>query len=364
MSTTPVIKTTSKAELAKRTLADVRWRSIAERDASADGRFFYSVGTTGVYCRPSCGARLARPENVQFYTTYADAERAGFRPCKRCKPSEQPAAEQRAAKIAESCRLIEESEELPGLAALAAEAGLSPFHFHRTFKAVTGLTPKQYAAAHRAKRMRLTLEKGASVTDAIYAAGFQSNSRFYEQANDVLGMTPSNFRARGANTDIHFAVGECSLGAILAAQSERGVCAILIGDDPDQLLRELQHQFRNANLIGADSGYEGLVAKVVGLLDRPEAGLNLPLDIRGTVFQQRVWNALMQIPVGTTATYAEIAERIGKPKAYRAVARACGANVLAVAIPCHRVIRNDGGVSGYRWGVERKRTLLEREAAQ
>jgi AraC family transcriptional regulator of adaptative response/methylated-DNA-[protein]-cysteine methyltransferase len=200
------------------------------------------------------------------------------------------------------------------------------------------------------------------VTDAIYDAGFNSSSRFYETSNEVLGMTPTNFRDGGANTAIHFAIGECSLGSILVAKSERGVCAVLIGDDPLQLMRDLQDQFPKANLIGGESGYEDLVAKVVGLIEKPGVGLDLPVDIRGTAFQQRVWKALQQIPVGSTASYADIAKSIGMPKAVRAVAQACGANSLAVAIPCHRVIRNDGALSGYRWGVERKQALLDREA--
>jgi AraC family transcriptional regulator, regulatory protein of adaptative response / methylated-DNA-[protein]-cysteine methyltransferase len=231
-----------------------------------------------------------------------------------------------------------------------------------SIKAVTGLTPNDYAAAHRATRVRATLGKTQSVTDAIYDAGFNSNSRFYETSNEVLGMTPTIFRNGGANTDIHFAIGECSLGSILVARSERGVCAVLIGDDPVPLVQDLQDQFPKANLIGDESGYDDLVAKVVGLIEKPGVGLDLPLDIRGTAFQQRVWKALQQIPVGSTASYTDIAKQIGMPKAVRAVAQACGANTLAVAIPCHRVIRNDGELSGYRWGVERKRTLLDREA--
>ncbi len=239
---------------------------------------------------------------------------------------------------------------------------MSRFHFHRVFKAVTGLTPNEYAAARRTKRVRATLERSETVTDAIYDAGFNANSRFYESSNAVLGMTPSTFRAGGADTEILFAIGECSLGSILVAQTEKGVCSILIGDDPAKLLQELQDQFPKAKLIGNESGFEDLVARVVGLVEKPGAGFDLPLDIRGTAFQQRVWKALRQIPLGSTATYTDIARQIGMPKAVRAVAQACGANSLAVAIPCHRVIRNDGSLSGYRWGVERKRVLLEREA--
>jgi AraC family transcriptional regulator, regulatory protein of adaptative response / methylated-DNA-[protein]-cysteine methyltransferase len=233
---------------------------------------------------------------------------------------------------------------------------------HRVFKSITGLTPKAYAAAHRAKRVRAELEKSDTVTDAIYGAGYNSNARFYAQSQRVLGMTPTDYRAGGANTEIRFAIGECSLGSILVATSARGVCAISIGDDPDVLVRDLQDRFPRAKLVGGDAEFEELVAKVVGFVEAPRMGLDLPLDVRGTAFQQRVWQALTEIPVGETASYAEIAKRIGAPKSVRAVAQACAANALAVAIPCHRVVRNNGALSGYRWGVERKRTLLDRES--
>ena len=350
------------AEIANATRNDPRWASLMARDARADGAFYYSVKTTGVYCRPSCASRLARPENIQFHKTVKDAEQAGFRPCKRCKPNQPSLAEQNAAIIAKVCRLIEKSEELPSLNELATYAEMSVFHFHRVFKAVTGLTPRGYATANRTKRVRAKLGKSRTVTEAIYDAGFNSNGRFYAISNEVLGMTPLNFRAGGTNTAIHFAIGECSLGAILIAKSERGVCAIFIGDDPALLARDLQDRFPRANLIGGDRKFEALVAKVVGFIEKPSLGLDLPLDIRGTAFQQRVWKALQQIPVGSTASYAEIARKIGMPKSFRAVAQACGANALAVAIPCHRVVRTDGALSGYRWGVERKRALLDREA--
>jgi len=353
--------TTKIAERAGVTLADPRWRLIAGRDRSADGQFYYSVATTGVYCRPSCAARLARPENVQFHPSVAQAQRAGFRACKRCKP-DQPPVDPNVERVAAACRRIERSEVPPVLAELAAQAGMSTFHFHRVFKAMTGLTPRAYATAHRAKAVRANLTKSQSVTEAIYEAGFNSNSRFYEQANAVLGMTPTAFRRGGAQADIHFAVGECSLGSILVAQSRRGVCSILLGDEPGQLVRDLQDQFPKANLIGGARQYEALIAKVVGLVESPALGLRLPLDIRGTAFQQRVWKALQRIPAGATASYADVAKKIGAPRAVRAVAQACGANALAVAIPCHRVVRSDGALSGYRWGVERKATLLAREA--
>lgn len=340
---------------------DPRWASVVNRDPKADGKFYYSVHTTGVYCRPSCAARLARPENVSFHATCEEARQAGFRPCKRCRPDQPSKAEQHSRTIAAVCRLIEESEQIPPLEELARKAALSPWHFHRLFKAATGLTPKEYAAAHRDKRVRKTLGTSSSVTEAIYDAGYNSNGCFYRTANQVLGMTPSNYRAGGARTEITFAVGECSLGSILVARSERGICAILLGDNPEALTRELQDRFPQARLIGGDAAFEQLVARVVGFVEAPGVGLDLPLDIRGTAFQQRVWQALKKIPAGSTASYTDIARLIGSPKSVRAVAQACGANALAVAIPCHRVVRRDGALSGYRWGIDRKRALLERE---
>lgn len=355
-------KTEANLGHAKEALQDPRWKSVANRDPKADGTFFYSVRTTGVYCRPSCGARLAQPANVQYHLTTEDAERSGFRACKRCKPDQMGVAAENAGKIAKACRLIEQYEETPTLGRLAAHVGMSPFYFHRTFKSLIGLTPNAYAKAHRNQRVRASLERSNSVTDAIYDAGFNSSGRFYENTNKALGMTPTKYRKGGKDTDIFFAIGKASLGSILVAQSKKGVCSILIGDDPEALVHDLQDQFPKANLIGDEADYQELMAKVVGLIEKPEVGFDLPLDIRGTAFQQRVWNALQQIPPGSTATYTDIANRIGMPKAMRAVAQACGANALAVAIPCHRVIRNDGSLSGYRWGVERKRLLLDREA--
>ncbi|QCI69373.1 bifunctional DNA-binding transcriptional regulator/O6-methylguanine-DNA methyltransferase Ada [Phreatobacter stygius] len=343
---------------------DPRWQAVLARDSAFDGRFFYGVLTTGIYCRPSCPSRHAKPENVSFHLTCEAAARAGFRPCRRCKPNEAGLAEQQAAMVADICRFIEAAEEEPRLEELAREAGMSPFHFHRVFKSVTGVTPKAYASAHRSERVRAELVRpGASVTSAIYGAGFNSNGRFYATSNEVLGMKPTDYRAGGANTEIHFAIGECSLGSILVARSERGVCAILLGDNPDALARDLQDRFPQASLIGGDVAFESLVAKVVGFVEAPGLGLDLPLDVRGTAFQQRVWQALRDIPAGETVSYSELAKRIGAPKAVRAVAQACAANTIAVAIPCHRVVRNDGALSGYRWGVERKRALIAKENA-
>jgi AraC family transcriptional regulator of adaptative response/methylated-DNA-[protein]-cysteine methyltransferase len=341
---------------------DQRWAAVHERDGDADGVFYYSVRTTGVYCRPSCGSRLPRRENVAFHATPLAAEKLGYRPCKRCRPDQPSLTEQRAAAVAAACRLIETAEELPHLDEIATKVGMSRFHFHRVFKAVTGVTPKAYASAHRTRRVREELLQSETVTEAIYRAGFNSNGRFYGASAKSLGMTPTHFRAGGRDETIRFAIGECSLGSILVAATDKGICAITLGDDPDTLVRDLQDRFHGAELVGGNAEFEQLVAQVVGFVEHPALGLDLPLDVRGTAFQARVWEALCEIPAGTTASYTDIARRIGSPKAVRAVAQACGANSLAVAIPCHRVVRNDGSLSGYRWGVERKRALLDREA--
>ena len=343
---------------------DPRWARVLARDRTADGTFWYSVATTGVYCRPSCPSRAANPKNVQVHDTLADAKATGFRPCKRCHPDGPSIDAENAAIVARACRLIEDSEEAPSLNALAKAVGRSASYFHRSFKAVTGLTPKDYAAAHRASKVREGLASGSSVTEAIYDAGYNSSGRFYETSTDMLGMTPTQFKTGGANEEIRFALGQTSLGAILVASSKKGVASILLGNDPDALLRQLQDRFPKAKLIGADKDYEALVARVVGFIEAPQIGLDLPLDVRGTAFQRRVWQALQEIPVGQTVSYTEIAQRIGSPKAVRAVAGACAANNLAVAIPCHRVVRNDGALSGYAWGVERKKVLLDREGAR
>ncbi|MES2160463.1 MAG: bifunctional DNA-binding transcriptional regulator/O6-methylguanine-DNA methyltransferase Ada [Pseudomonadota bacterium] len=343
---------------------ELRWAAVRQRDAGADGEFWYSVRSTGVYCRPSCGARPALRKNVAFHDSREAAEQAGFRPCLRCKPDQPPLAERQAAIVAQACRLIDAAEEAPDLDSLATAVGVSRFHFHRMFKAVTGITPKAYANAQRARRMQDGLAQQATVTDAMYAAGYNSSGRFYAQSPSLLGMTPTAFRAGGRGAQIRFAIGACSLGAILVASTEQGICAILIDDDPDVLVRDLQDRFPKAELIGAEPEYEQVVSRVVGMVERPEIGLDLPLDVRGTAFQQRVWQVLREIPAGRTVSYAELAELVGVPKGARAVAGACAANALAVAIPCHRVVRNDGSISGYRWGVDRKAALLDREAGK
>jgi AraC family transcriptional regulator of adaptative response/methylated-DNA-[protein]-cysteine methyltransferase len=316
-ATTPKPATPSVAD-------DPRWARIVARDKAADGHFWYSVLTTGVYCRPSCPSRTTNPKNVQLHDTLESAKATGCRPCRRCNPDGPPIEAENASLVAKACRIIEESEEEPSLKDLADAIGRSPSYFHRVFKATTGLSPKDYAAGHRAKKVREGLACCNTVTEAIYDAGFNSSGRFYEKSTDMLGMTPSRYRAGGVNEEIKFAVGQTSLGAILVASSEKGVASILLGDDPEDLVRDLQDRFPKARLVGADREYEALVARVVGLVETPRIGLHLPLDIRGTAFQRRVWRALQEIPVGETVSYAEVARRIGSPKAVRAVAGACG----------------------------------------
>ena len=335
--------------------------AIRQRDRAFDGVFVFGVRTTGVYCRPSCASRPARPENLSFHESPGAAETAGFRPCKRCRP-DKPSADAHQSAVERACKIIRTSEETPALAALAKAVGMSPYHFHRVFKKATGVTPKAFAAAKRADRATEKLRTAPTVTEAIYSAGFNSASRFYEDANARLGMTPGQLRRGGDGVTIRFAIGDCSLGSVLVAASDRGICSILLGDDAAALLRELQDRFPRAELVGGDAGFEQIVARIIGFVENPRRGLDLPLDIRGTAFQQQVWEALRAIPAGQTASYAQIAKAIGKPAAHRAVAQACSQNLLAVAIPCHRVVRKDGDTSGYRWGVERKRALLNREA--
>src|ERR1700687_4937541 len=357
--------TVLKNKIEKSYLTDQeRWEAVIHRDKNAADAFFYSVSTTGVYCRPSCPARLARRENVAFHLTPKDAERAGFRACKRCKPNDRSFHGEQAAIVAKACKLIADAEEPPSLEALAEAIGMSPWHFHRVFKSLTGLTPKAYAAAHRAKRVQEELSPRGTVTSAIYNSGFNSNGRFYAESNKRLGMKPTEFKAGGEGATIRFAVGECSLGSILVAASDLGICSIAMGSDPNTLVKELQDRFPNAELIGGDKQFERMVARVVAFVENPSAGLELPLHVQGTAFQQRVWKALCEIPCGTTCTYSEIAQKLGQPDPTRAVAGACAANTLRVAIPCHRVVRTDGSLSGYRWGVERKEKLLHVEGAR
>ncbi len=360
----PMVETVSEHEPQDAAMAEkAMWDAVRRRDPAFDGKIFFAVRTTGVYCRPSCASRPAKRENVSFFAAASEAEGAGFRACKRCRPDRLGAPDPRVEAVKRACERIASAEEAPSLADLAASAGLSPFHFHRIFKKVAGVTPKAFAAQMRARRAAENLSTAGTVTEAIYDAGFNSSSRFYETAAARLGMTPTAVRRGGEGATIRFAIGQSSLGAVLVAATEKGVAAIMLGDDPDELARALQDRFPRAELIGGDATFERTVAAVVGLVEAPGQRLDLPLDIRGTAFQQQVWRALRAIPPGRTATYAEIARAVGRPKAVRAVAQACAANPLAVAIPCHRVVRTDGDLSGYRWGVARKRKLLDREAA-
>jgi AraC family transcriptional regulator of adaptative response/methylated-DNA-[protein]-cysteine methyltransferase len=344
------------------TLDEARWAAVVARDGAFDGHFYYSVETTGIYCRPSCAARRPKSAHVRFHDTAAEAEAAGFRVCKRCKPGQPSLVQLHAEKVAEACRLIEAAEDEPRLDALARAVGLSPYHFHRIFKTILGVTPKTYATAHRNKRVREELGRSATVTQAIYGAGFNSNGRFYATSSEVLGMTPSQFRSGAPNSEIKFAIGDCSLGSVLVAASDKGVCAILFGDDAEILRNDLRKQFPRARIVGGDKVFGQLAAEVIAFVEAPRIGLDLPLDVQGTAFQHRVWDALRRIPTGRTASYAEIAKAIGSPKSVRAVARACASNRIAVAIPCHRVIGSDGSLTGYRGGIERKRALLAKEA--
>ncbi len=333
-----------------------RWRAVLDRDPGA--RFVYAVVTTGIYCRPDCPSRRARRENVRFFDTGEAAEAAGFRPCLRCRPG---GGDRHAALVEQACRAIEAAEEAPTLSALADAAGLSTFHFHRVFKARTGLTPRDYARALRDRRVRAALGGTGTVTEALYDAGFGSSGRFYAGSTASLGMTPTRFRAGGPGETIRYAWGESSLGGVLVAATDKGICAIMLGDDRAAVLEALRGQFRRATLAPGDAAFDGRVARVVAYVDDPRLGFDLPLDIRGTAFQQRVWQALRAIPVGETRTYTEIAESLGMPRAVRAVAGACASNPISVAIPCHRVHRVGGGMAGYRWGIARKRALLDKE---
>lgn len=340
---------------------DARWAAVVARDLSARAAFVYAVRSTGIYCRPGCAARRPRRDNTAFFAGPSDARAAGYRPCMRCRPDEDQPDCETADRIAAACRLIEDAEEQPSLSELARATGLGRYHFHRLFKATVGLTPRAFGAACRARRLRERIKHAQTVTAAAYDAGFNSSGRFYAAASAMLGMTPSAYRSGGTGADIRFGVGQCTLGAILVAATEKGLCAIAFGDDPDALVRDLQDRFPAARLIGGDSAFEATMAQAVGLVEAGGARPDLPLDIRGTAFQQRVWQVLRAIPSGETRTYGQVAAALGTLQAVRAVARACAANPLAVAIPCHRVVRRDGAASGYRWGIERKQALLARE---
>jgi AraC family transcriptional regulator of adaptative response/methylated-DNA-[protein]-cysteine methyltransferase len=345
---------------------DNRLRAVLDRDGSASG-FVYAVATTGIYCRPGCPSRSPKPENVRFFDTPAQAEQAGFRPCKRCRPDDPSHRAIASGRVAAACRSIEqalaEGEAVPSLEALALDAGLSPSHFQRLFKARTGITPKEYARAVRDERVRAALAGGQSVTEAIYAAGFGAPSRFYEHAGQTLGMAPTAYRKGGHGLTIRFASADSFLGTVLAGFTDLGVCAIELGDTRDELVHALRERFPEADLRDAQHELAPLLSEVADFVRSPAQGLDLPLDIRGTAFQQRVWQELARIPAGETRTYTEVARALDAPKAVRAVAAACAANPLAVAVPCHRVLHKSGELAGYRWGLARKKALLDNEHA-
>jgi AraC family transcriptional regulator of adaptative response/methylated-DNA-[protein]-cysteine methyltransferase len=342
---------------------DACWTALTGRDAGADGEFFYAVKTTGVYCRPGCSSRLPLRRNVAFFAAGAEAEAAGFRPCKRCRPQEASSATRHVAAVARACALLRDSETVPTLAELAAAAAISRYHFHRVFKQVTGTTPREYARAHRIGRLAERLDHGEAVAPSIYAAGFGSSSRAYAAAGEGLGMTPAVRRRGGKGETIRFVTAATPIGWVIVAATARGICMTAIGDDREMLAAQLRQRFPGAALVAEDPGLKGWAERIVQFITAPGENLDLPLDIRGTAFQARVWRALRKIPLGHTATYSEIAAALGQPRAVRAVANACAANKLAVLVPCHRVVRNDGGLGGYRWGIGRKRALLERESA-
>ena len=339
---------------------DDRWQSVVDRDVNADGQFVFAVQTTGIFCRPSCRAKHALRKNVRFYADAQQAQDAGFRPCKRCQPDKDSAQQHRLDKIARACQLLEQESPLT-LDELAQQVAMSPYHLHRLFKATTGMTPKVWQQSWRARRLRDALAKGVPVTQAILNAGFPDSSSYYRKADQALGMTAKQFRKGGDNVSVRYTLADCALGRCLVAESERGICAILLGDDDATLVADLHALFPAAQDVPADANVQQRVREVIVALNARDASLSLPLDIRGTVFQQQVWQALRTIPCGETVSYQQLASAIGKPKAVRAVASACGANKLAIVIPCHRVIRGDGALSGYRWGIARKAQLLQRE---
>ena len=336
------------------------WAALQSRDRRAEGAFVYAVRTTGVYCRPGCASRLPRRENVAFYQTNAEAEIAGFRPCKRCRPNEAP-GERHVAAIGRACALIRARDALPSLAELAEAAGISRFHFHRVFKQITGATPREWGKAHRLGRFAERLDAGESVAEATYAAGFGASSRAYEAAPGGLGMTPGARRHGGRGETIRFTTVKTGLGWALVAATDRGICMTALGDERAPLEAELRRRFPAALIWPADAALTAWAERIVRFVTRPDAQPDLPLDIRGTAFQAQVWRALQKIPPGRTTSYSEIAAALGRPEAVRAVARAIASNNLALLVPCHRVVRSDGELAGYRWGVERKRALIERE---
>ncbi len=339
------------------------WAALIAHDAAQDGQWVYSVKTTGVYCRPGCASRQPLRKNIAFHTTIAEAEAAGFRACKRCRPNEGSQADRHIAAVERACALIRERDGLPSLDELASAAGISRYHFHRVFKQITGATPREWGKAHRLGRFAARLDAGEKVTEAIYAAGFGASSRAYEAAPSGLGMTPAARRNGGRGETIRFTIVKTALGWALIAATDRGICMTALGDDKAPLEADLRRRFPAALIWPGDSQLNAWAERIVRFITAPGEQPDLPLDIRGTAFQARVWRALLKVPPGKTSTYTEIAAALGQPKAVRAVAAACAANKLALLVPCHRIVRKDGDLAGYRWGIERKRKLLASESA-
>lgn len=338
-----------------------RWKAVSENNSNADGSFYYAVITTGIYCLPSCKSKLPNRDNVEYFTTRDDAEAAGYRACKRCRPTATSKADEIEQKVIHACRIIEESETSIKLDELATKVNLSPYHFHRLFKKIIGVTPKQYETRHQSQRFHNSLKSSPSVTDAIYSAGYGSSGSAYDKKRDQLAMKPTVYRKGAEGVNISYGVAQCFLGWVIVAATNRGICAIEFGDDSETLPQQVQARFPNAQLNKADTGFKTLIKEVVDYIESPRESLHVPLDIQGTAFQQQVWEVLRQIKPGETMSYTDVAERLGKPDAVRAVASACASNKLAVVIPCHRVISKSGKTGGYRWGSERKQRLLESE---
>lgn len=340
-----------------------RWQAVTQRNPAANGKFVYAVTTTGIYCRPACPSRMPNRENVRFFDCWQMAQTAGFRPCKRCTPQISQVPDATVEIIARACRLIESAERELSLTCLAKAVGLSPYYLHRRFKKVVGVTPKQYAMENRSTRARSYLQQDFAIADAAYEAGYESSSQFYKMAADSLGMKPSVYQKGGGKMSIRYAIVRSYLGWVLVAMTERGICKIDLDDSRAVLEARLKAEFPEAKLQGDAPEFEEIISQTLTFLETPERNFELPLDIQGTAFQRQIWAKLQSIPPGSTVSYAELAKQIGNPKAARAVARACAANHIAVAIPCHRVVRGDGNLAGYRWGIERKQALLARESS-
>jgi AraC family transcriptional regulator of adaptative response/methylated-DNA-[protein]-cysteine methyltransferase len=341
---------------------ETRWRAVEGRDASFNGIIFYGVRSTGVYCKPSCPSRRPRREQVVFFDTPAEAESAAFRPCRRCHPRVAEARDAQVVLVEKACRFIEAAAQgMPSLAELGAALGVSRYYLQRTFKKIVGVSPRQYAVAHRVNQFKAGIKKGDAVIDAMYDAGYGSSSRLYEQADAELGMTPASYSRGGVGMQIGYTVAACGLGRVLVAATGRGLCAVRLGDTDEELEAALRAEFPGAEIGKDEAALAGYVEMILRHLDGQQTALDLPLDVRATAFQRRVWEELRRIPYGSTRSYREVAEAIGQPTATRAVARACATNPVAIVTPCHRVVREDGSLSGYRWGVERKQKLLSEE---